>query len=410
LIGSDNSEQNRLQFNTECHSQINLIEQRIANHLQIPGAAAADYVRDGFELGFTGSQYTGVIGNKMWKRIPARTQKTVLVEQCTKPETRLLPVLKLRVGLEISACSGNAQRITLWDALRLAQVRARGTPVLPSGNQITARTCSHQVGDVDCIGSCWNIQKCHIGIDGLQDIEANKQAIHPQASRNSSGIAHRPPGIPTSSEARKLIIRSILMLEATGVDHNGNLQAWWPFTDTPMTYRIPKETSAGGNSSYWIPIVEDTRDTSTFAVLSKSCLEFRETGIIRTCTTAANTTSVNCAHLSDNTKLTNRTVLNTRVSIELPSLPQSVRPQATLPYGKEMDLREGTQVKLGEGIFLTVFKTLKQRQAVVLTQPWGMFSRASQVFKPLFFSNAPRAFEQISDEVSTGYSLAVFVY
>lgn len=261
-----------------------------------------------------------------------------------------------------------------------------------------------------CIGSCWNIQKRHLGIDALQDIVTDKQTIHPQTSGNGSGIAHRPSGIPTSSEARKLIIRSILMLEATGVDHNGNLQAWWPFTDTPMTYRIPQETSAGGNSSYWIPIVKDTRDTSTFAVLSKSCLEFRETGIIRACTTTANSTSANCVHHNDNTKLTSRTILNTRVSIEPPSLPPTFHPQVTQPFGKGADLREGTHVKLGEGIFLTVFKTLKQRQAVVLTQPWGMFSRASQVLKSLLFSKAPRAFEQISDEVSTGYSLAVFVY
>lgn len=124
--------------------------------------------------------------------------------------------------------------------------------------------------------------------------------------------------------------------------------------------------------------MKDTRDTSTIAVLSRSCLESRETGIIRACTTAANSASVNSVHQNGNTKLTNRTILTTRVWIELPSLPPSVRQQATLRFGKG-DLREGTQVKLGEGIFLTVFKTLKQRQAVVLKQPWGLFSRAGQV-------------------------------
>lgn len=413
LIGSDISEKSRFQVNTECHSQINIIEQRIANQLQIPGAAAAHYVRDGYEIGLTGGQYFGVIGNGVFRRVPARTQKTVLVEQCTKPETPLLPFLKLRVGLEISACTGNAQRITLWDALRLAQVSARGTHVTPPGDQIAASSCSHQVGDMNCIVSCWNIQKCHDGIDAFQNIETNPQAIHPQNSGKNSVMAHRPSANITCIEARKLIIQSILALKATGVDHNGNLQAWWPFTDTPMTYRIPQETPAGGNSSYWIPIVKDTRDTSTFAVLSRSCLEFRETGIVRACTTATNTAPANGGHQVQpysNPKLTNRTILNTRVSIELPSLSQSVCPQATIPSAKGTDLREGTQVKLGEGIFLTVFKTLTQRQAVVLTQPWGVLGRAGQVFKPLFFSNAPRAVEQFSDEVSTGFSLAVFVY
>lgn len=59
------------------------------------------------------------------------------------------------------------------------------------------------------------------------------------------------------------------MLEYTGIDPAGDLQACWPFLDGNWSHRI---TSTRFNK--WIDIVTDTRDTATFAVISQHCLVF----------------------------------------------------------------------------------------------------------------------------------------
>jgi len=399
LIGSGQG----LQVNTKCQAQIKVIEQQIARNLQTLGAASAHYIREGYELGFTGNQYVGVIGNMTWKRIPARTQKTVLVEYCTKPEAKLLPILKLRVGLEISACTGNAQRISLWDALRLAHASSRANHSTPPEDQNTVDTCSHQIGDKACIVSCWNVQVPSDGVDAVQDIESGIQGMSVQS--DGGHVTHQLPGSMTNHEARKIIIRSILMLKETGVDHEQNLQAWWPFINIPTTYRITERRDSR-HPYDWIRVVKDTRDTSTFAVVSQRCLEFGEKDLGRVCQFSP----CNCRLMNDRDQLwrssvTDRTILSTRFSIDF----STDQPEANLPSGQEVRLCQGTRLRLGEHLTLKVLETMEKPRAAIVERYERAFHRSFRKVLPSTESKYPRAFEQINDEVSTGHSFDIYV-
>ncbi|RJE19808.1 ZnF_C2H2 [Aspergillus sclerotialis] len=250
LIGTDTPKIG-LVVNHECQSDISLIAQRIACKLQLPGATKAYFVDGGYEINLTGGQYVTAGVTKKWKRMPARTQRTALLELCSKSNTPLIPLLRLQVGLEVSACTGNAQRVALWDALRLSRARVYDS----SENDICPYlTCEHNIGDIQCIKSCWIRHRPADEID----------AVDYSPKKGSLDI----------SEARRLIIDSILVLEHTGIDNEGNLQAWWPFSDSPLTCRISPTSSDESNN--WFRVVKDTRDMSAFAVLSQRCLGAEE--------------------------------------------------------------------------------------------------------------------------------------
>lgn len=91
--------------------------------LQTVGAREAYYAPDEYQLNFNGGQYINIGFQKVWKRRPAINHKTMLLEYCSKPRARpdaVRKILQTRVGLELSACTSNAQRITLEEALKLA--------------------------------------------------------------------------------------------------------------------------------------------------------------------------------------------------------------------------------------------------------------------------------------------------
>lgn len=170
--------------------------------------------------------------------MPSRTYKSAFIEYCTKPDAEVTPLLKLQIGLEISACTWNARRISLWDALCLSQTKRANA----KASMATSPTsCEHSIAD--CISSCW-------------DKENNFRGERANSWRR--------------------ITKSILALQHTGIDHKGSLQAWWPFINTPQTYSMtPNEVNN------WFRVVEDSPVTATFAVISKRCLELGEQGIAR---------------------------------------------------------------------------------------------------------------------------------
>jgi hypothetical protein len=98
----------------------------------------------------------------------------------------------------------------------------------------------------------------------------------------------------TNTEARRIIVDSILALQDTGVDHEGSLQAWWPFTDSPITRRIPQTTRCQSNN--WVSMVKDTRDVSAFAVVNQHCLEFRDQCFVRKCSATLKVADVRFNH------------------------------------------------------------------------------------------------------------------
>lgn len=57
---------------------------------------------------------------RTYKLQPAKTWKEVMLMYCAQPERNIRPLMSLRVGLERSICTGNARRVSLLDALKLA--------------------------------------------------------------------------------------------------------------------------------------------------------------------------------------------------------------------------------------------------------------------------------------------------
>ncbi|KAF4768008.1 hypothetical protein N7455_000069 [Penicillium solitum] len=254
LIGTSTDAGAGLVVNEKCKSSISLIGQQIASRLQYPGTSKSRYVSDGYDVQLVGGQYVTAGLMKKYKRIPKRTLKAMLIADSTKPDTRLVPLLNLRVGLEVSACTGNAQRVTLWDALRFSQTTTNS----PDHTMY----CAHNVGDKNCISSCWNRWQSLDEIDSLNHMPGQNKPL-------------------TGLEARRVIINSILALEHSRVDSEGNIQVSWPFNNSPLDFSVLPSTPK--ESHNWFRVVKDTRDTSSFAVFSQRCLEFPEKGIMRSC-------------------------------------------------------------------------------------------------------------------------------
>ncbi|KAJ5938034.1 hypothetical protein N7454_004376 [Penicillium verhagenii] len=324
LIGTPIVSMSTMKSNPECGSKISEIQQEICDLLQFPGTCNEYFSIEGHDIQFSGGQYVNLGLVIKHKRNPARTLKSALIAECLKPETDIKPYLKLSVGLEISACTGNAQRVTLWDALRLAQTKENdfGAPL----------KCVHAIADPACIQTCWT-----------RYTSSSMDQIH-----NSF-----PDTVLDHATARQIIVNSILALQRTGVDPMQNLQAYWPFSDPPMTKRIEPT-----RSNKWLDVISDTRDTAAFAVISQRCLEFHEAGFRRSCLYPCRQ-----AHIRQN---------STCLSIRLLPRPvfQRERGLRRLQIGNQTSTQECDLSALSSGSTLRVGK-----RNLVVAKPWQAFHK-----------------------------------
>ncbi|KAJ5189492.1 hypothetical protein N7472_008506 [Penicillium cf. griseofulvum] len=246
-----------LSINSECPNQIVDIQDHFGSQLQLPGACNHYYITEGYDVQLVGGQYVtgGIVGKR--KRIPATTLKAALISEILDPELDVTPLLKMNIGLEISACTGNARRLSLWHTLYLSQKRQ--TPH-------KLANCKHGIGDIECIEQCWK-QSCSsrstAGVRCFDCGVANTTTVPPAGASSKNDISD-------NNVARSRIVSAIVALQHTGLDPEGNLQAYWPFVETRMTRRIQPS-----RSSKWFNIIADTRDSATFAVASYHCLEFQ---------------------------------------------------------------------------------------------------------------------------------------
>ena len=114
---------NGLSHNVHCSLQLDEFGKMHTFCLHTMGTRHAYYLPDEYQICFSGGQYVNIGLQKVWKRRPAINYKTMLLEYCSKPKAspeRIKKILELRVGLEMSACTRNAQRISLKAALKLA--------------------------------------------------------------------------------------------------------------------------------------------------------------------------------------------------------------------------------------------------------------------------------------------------
>lgn len=358
LIGTDTETEIGLIVNEKCKSSIASIQQQIACRLQYPGTCKSKYVKDGFDLQFGGGQYiTGGLVRK-YKRMPKRTLKAMLIEDCKRPDTKLVPLLGLRAGLEVSACTGNAQRVTLWDALRLSQTGVQDLENPPY--------CAHKIGDRHCISSCWT--RCHSNddIDSFGDQPAYGSLL-------------------SGPQARRIIINSILALEHTGLDSEGNLQVAWPFSDIPAHCPVLPSTPKEANN--WFRIVKETRETSSFPVFSQRCLEFHDKSLVRSCSAPCRTARLKPL----------QTILSTQILTLATNSPV-------------LGLLEGARLLVGDA-HLIVTKTVQGRVAIVATVSMNPLSPLRFRLREILPDAPAHGFkENIRPGISVGLSVPVYVH
>jgi hypothetical protein len=214
------------------------VQNEVACSFLFPGVSKDYYESDTFSIQAAGGYMITAGASVSVKRRPGTRLKSRIVEYCRDPNVDLIPILRLRIGLEVSVCTGNAQRISLWEALRLANVFFGSTSSIQSRIPEVA-ACSHQIGDTLCVQECW------VRSDGPKPI--------------------------TNKDARAYILTAISNLQFTGLDKDNALHLWWPFTQEPNTLPI-QETSTGEHN--WVHMLKDSRDSATFAVMSPHCLEY----------------------------------------------------------------------------------------------------------------------------------------
>lgn len=171
-----------------------------------------------------------------------------------KPWPCLNDLLSVRAGLEVSACTGNARRITLWEALKLMFV-VKNAADLPGKSH-----CNHPLGDPRCVLECW-------------------QQKPDKYSKNSKLTPERWQPSDLENLYFHLIKNAIKNLGDTGLNHKGDLQAWWSFSDTPTvpkTLVIPQEGKTGSKAK-WMQILKNRQGCAAFAALSNRCLEYNGT-------------------------------------------------------------------------------------------------------------------------------------
>ena len=209
-----------LRENPNCGTTVQDAERCVADALQPPGTYRAAYVPDGITASITAGRYATMTIGKTWKKREGRTYKDSIVGRLQFETTDMMPYLRLRVGLEVSLCTGNARRTTLWDTLCLAFANV---------------PCSHPIGDVVCVNHCLN---------KLANINSPLGAVQ----------------LPT----REKVLHAVKLLAETGVRDDTFLRVWWPHGQVDLVY-VVKAT--------WVQMLEDTDLTSAWAVGSLQCLE-----------------------------------------------------------------------------------------------------------------------------------------
>lgn len=153
------------------------------------------------------------------------TYKEGILSRYTMNQEDLLPILNLFIGLEVSHSTTNARRITLWEALKLANAATE---------EKANHSCTHAVGQIACLKSCWRFSDSR-----------DRLAVKSWTSAETATLQDTVDPAPGDSEdvvtlktlLRAAVVRAMAWLEKTGV-RNSSLQAWYPFTQYPCTVSI----------------------------------------------------------------------------------------------------------------------------------------------------------------------------
>ncbi|OJD40618.1 uncharacterized protein BKCO1_1000603 [Diplodia corticola] len=335
--------------------------------MRVPGTYGSTYEPDSYAVNAaTGYKFT-IGGAKGWKRRPAKSLKERLLTILSGMKGKIIPLLKANVGLEISRCSINARRVTLWDALTIAHA---GKKIASSGagDQLSLpHFCTHFIGQIACIAECWNLA----GALSRAGVSFKEDTLIDVAPGDSSEASE------SKSKVRELVVDAVAELEQTGVDQTDVLQAFYPYVEAPTAVCLDIKSKNMNESNNWISMVKESPSTACFAVMSDSCLVSPLTGSSlnpnygRCLMDPAFSQKKRCSLL--------QTVLyrsNSEKSGKLSA--QSERRKSTrgLPYG--------------EDLFLENVGTLKpvNRSGLVFElscKPWNLFLKGHTEVKELMF-------------------------
>jgi hypothetical protein len=252
-------------------------------------------------LQFSGgiSQIVGVGYQASFKRMSARTLKGMIELEWNKTEVLPDPLtLDLSMGLEISACTGNARRVKIWELLK------------------------HD-GVMKLIERC--LTSLELGSDAL-DINAFMSNLRMALSKDflmfldSWARCHRVSRIqrdriygdlpfqvtnPNHGKAIRLAVGKVVRtLCQTGVDSDGFLRAWW--VDGGQQYVLKLDPK----KHRWVNMLKDTEHAGTFAIVVGNCYEHSASDGIR---------CLQSTGASKATREGQRTVLRTAICLNPPS-------------------------------------------------------------------------------------------
>ena len=226
-----------------------LVESKVFNPTPI-NTGDAQKVPDSFTIGLSAGYYLTATGSRTYKHIPKRTRKQSIIGQCKMktPGIEWLKLLSLQIGLEVSWCTWNARRTSLWQALKLAFS-------FPESDH-----CRHGIGDPACVLKCW---KGHFTASFVRQWEVRLKELE------CGYKARRHVRALYEEFLSEVMPRMIPLLECTGVDEEDTLHVYWPGGSFPETVKIPLE------SAPWLRIIRETPLNATFAVFNPICLGYK---------------------------------------------------------------------------------------------------------------------------------------
>ncbi|KAA6412631.1 MAG: hypothetical protein FRX48_03623 [Lasallia pustulata] len=203
------------------------------------------------------AHYLGVSLGAVWKLGPGITLKDAIVEDwynASQAASNVMPhdpkacYLDYLAVLEISQCTGHARRTNLWSILRSRALR-RSIDVL----------LGREHGN-------------HLHMILIREQETDQTVMMPSKQPRSFVDIWK-----ILSDVEKLLIKQVMVtilrnLRSTGVDEDGNLQAW----DVTSSDRIDGRKIVPS----WRSMVKDNTESAAFAIITERCMQYKASALL----------------------------------------------------------------------------------------------------------------------------------